>query len=746
VTCPPQSPLLPNHGQVTGGNTVDITGSGFIGATGVSFGGVPATRFTVKADDVIEAVAPPGTGTVPVSVNHGATAEVVDRYAYGADAPESTVGPSEPEAVVSSFVRSRTSEFTPVLNDLKPAIDDSIRASNATCLAAHGALVLATAAFAVTLIPVALETRVALQALRFTQLVVKNYGASGVFTNLVADWWAESMIHTALTEVSKRAVDAYFGACPNSSLLANIRALIDPSGAVLDRNGNPVSGATATILRSDSAAGPFAPVAAASAGISPAVNPETTGLDGVFHWDVASGFYEVQASAPGCTDPNPPSSPTATIGPYPVPPPQLGLTITLACANEPPPPVPTVTSLSAQTGPAAGETAATILGSGFTPSSTVTFGQTSATVTFLSPEALMVVSPPGVGLVHVVVHNQDASSATSTTDQFFYGSRPTVSALNVDSGPASGGTSVTVSGTGFIGATDVAFGGLPASSFAVLSDTEIKATTPAEPAGVAHVLVLTPAGGNAETSADQFTFVPVAQTIIFVSSPPANPLVGGTYSLAAKASSGLPVFFSATGSCTISAATVYLTGVGSCTITASQPGNASYSAAPAVSQTFSIAKTGQTIAFGSLANKTYGDPDFAVSASASSGLAVAFAASGNCTISASTVHLTSPGSCTITASQPGNASYSAAPAVSQTFSIASRLTPPARCRVPNVVGKRFAAAKLAIKRSHCRTGKVGYSYSRKRRKGIVISESRRPGRVLPANSKINLVVSRGRRR
>jgi beta-lactam-binding protein with PASTA domain len=46
----------------------------------------------------------------------------------------------------------------------------------------------------------------------------------------------------------------------------------------------------------------------------------------------------------------------------------------------------------------------------------------------------------------------------------------------------------------------------------------------------------------------------------------------------------------------------------------------------------------------------------------------------------------------------------------------------------------------------CRTGKVGYAYSRKRKKGIVISQSRRPGRVLPARSRINLIVSRGRRR
>ena len=77
----------------------------------------------------------------------------------------------------------------------------------------------------------------------------------------------------------------------------------------------------------------------------------------------------------------------------------------------------------------------------------------------------------------------------------------------------------------------------------------------------------------------------------------------------------------------------------------------------------------QTITFGPLTDKTYGDADFTVSATASSGLQVSFSASGSCTVSGSTVHLTGAGSCTITASQAGNGSYNAAPDVPRTFSI-----------------------------------------------------------------------------
>ena len=205
------------------------------------------------------------------------------------------------------------------------------------------------------------------------------------------------------------------------------------------------------------------------------------------------------------------------------------------------------------------------------------------------------------------------------------------------------------------------------------------------------------------------------------------------------ASSDLEVVFTASGNCTLGGATVHITGAGSCTVTAAQAGDSNYNAAPSVAQTFAIAKADQEITFDPLEDKAYGDPDFTVSASADSELPVSFTAKGKCTVRGPRVHLTGGGSCTLTASQPGNANYNAAEDVSQSFSIASPV-----CSVPKVIGKRLAAARLAIAQSHCSTGKVSYVSSRKTAKGRVISQSRRPGRTLPANTKIDLVVSRGR--
>src|SRR5262249_52278728 len=81
-------------------------------------------------------------------------------------------------------------------------------------------------------------------------------------------------------------------------------------------------------------------------------------------------------------------------------------------------------------------------------------------------------------------------------------------------------------------------------------------------------------------------------------------------------------------------------------------------------------KADQTISFGPLADATYGDPDFDVSASASSGLDVSFSGSGACTVTGSTVHITGAGGCTVTASQAGNDDYNAAPDAVQSFTVA----------------------------------------------------------------------------
>jgi parallel beta-helix repeat protein len=80
-------------------------------------------------------------------------------------------------------------------------------------------------------------------------------------------------------------------------------------------------------------------------------------------------------------------------------------------------------------------------------------------------------------------------------------------------------------------------------------------------------------------------------------------------------------------------------------------------------------KLSQTITFAALPDQTYGNPPFVTNATASSGLAVSFAAAGSCTVSGNVVTITTAGSCSITASQPGNDAFEPAPPVTQSFTI-----------------------------------------------------------------------------
>jgi len=108
---------------------------------------------------------------------------------------------------------------------------------------------------------------------------------------------------------------------------------------------------------------------------------------------------------------------------------------------------------------------------------------------------------------------------------------------------------------------------------------------------------------------------------------------------------------------------------GTCSITASQAGNASYLAAPNVTQSFGVQQP-QTITFNALPNEIVGTSQ-TLTATASSGLPVTLTSSTNgiCTLSGTTVTNNAVGTCTITASQAGNTSYYAATPVSQSYSV-----------------------------------------------------------------------------
>jgi PKD repeat protein len=141
------------------------------------------------------------------------------------------------------------------------------------------------------------------------------------------------------------------------------------------------------------------------------------------------------------------------------------------------------------------------------------------------------------------------------------------------------------------------------------------------------------------------------------------------------ATSGLGVTLTVSGPATISSAnTLTLSGLtGTVVLTASQAGNSLYLAAANVSQSFTVLPcpatlTGQTIDFAPISGHGLSDSPFSVSPTASSGLPVVLVVvSGPATVSGTTVTLTGTGTVTLQASQAGNATYSGAAPVTQTF-------------------------------------------------------------------------------
>jgi hypothetical protein len=65
-----------------------------------------------------------------------------------------------------------------------------------------------------------------------------------------------------------------------------------------------------------------------------------------------------------------------------------------------------------------------------------------------------------------------------------------------------------------------------------------------------------------------------------------------------------------------------------------------------------------------------------------------------------------------------------------------------RCTVPRLVGSTLHRAKQLLSRAHCSLGTVTKRKSLKRRRGRVLAQARRQGRVLPYGSRVNVTVGR----
>ncbi len=197
-------------------------------------------------------------------------------------------------------------------------------------------------------------------------------------------------------------------------------------------------------------------------------------------------------------------------------------------------PAPTVTAISPVSGSINGGTAIALTGTGFLQGATVQLGGTSATgVTVVNSNAITAITPAhAAGAVSIVVTNTDAKNGTLANGYTYTGPQsnpaPTVTAITPNSGATNGGTSVTITGTGFLSGATVKLGGTSATSVAVVNSTSITAITPAHAAGAVSVQVTnTDAQSGTLTNGFTYTAPNPAPTVTAIT-PNSGPVAGGT--------------------------------------------------------------------------------------------------------------------------------------------------------------------------------------------------------------------------
>jgi hypothetical protein len=169
--------------------------------------------------------------------------------------------------------------------------------------------------------------------------------------------------------------------------------------------------------------------------------------------------------------------------------------------------LPTVIGVSPEAGLQGGGTVVTLTGTNFYGPATVYFGSVKATVvTVVNSSTILVTSPVATGTQNVRVVTSSGESVTSTADRFQFFPPPTVTRVAPATGSMNGGTTVTISGTGFVAPAEVFFGGVPATKIVVYSGNRIGAVSPAGTPGTANVTVMTPYGTSAASTLVHFTY------------------------------------------------------------------------------------------------------------------------------------------------------------------------------------------------------------------------------------------------
>jgi len=513
---PAVTSISPESGPLAGGNLVTVMGSGFQDdepITGVEVGGTAATFIIVDDDEITVAMPAKAAGTYDIILTNAdgdSPNTSADDYTYvvmpDVESVTPSTGPSEGGTIVTitgtgftdatevHFGLTEATVFT-VEDDTEITVTSparspgtvNVRVTTAGGQSATGsdANYTYTAAPAVTGVdpsggPIAGGNTVTITGSGFTGATIVTFGDESVVPTVVDD--TEITVTAPANSVGTVdvRVTTALGTSPNTTA-DNYTYAVGPTVSGLSPSTGPAAGGTLVTISGTGFTGTVL-VDFGGTMVTPTVLSSTTLT--VISPAHAAGVVSVLVTTSNGTSPDTSAD-----------------DFTYAAAS-----TVNVTSLSPANGPVAGGTVVTITGTGFTGTVLVNFGGTTVTPTVVNSTTLTVTSPAhAAGVVDVLVTTSAGTSPNTTADDFTYGVLPVITSINPANGPTAGGTTVTITGSGFTGATAVMFGAISVTP-TVVNDTTITVIAPAQANGVVDVSVVTPVGTSANTAADNFTY------------------------------------------------------------------------------------------------------------------------------------------------------------------------------------------------------------------------------------------------
>ena len=500
--------VSPTSGSTLGGTAITITGTNFTNASSVMVGGVAATNVVAVSTMVITAVTPAGgVGAKPITVTTASgTASKANAFTYAVLTPTITsVSPPSGTTLGATAITITGTNFTGATSvKVGGVAATNIVVASATSITAI------TPANSAGAKPIVVTTPSGSTVQAITFLYVVPAPTLSSVTPATGSTLGATIITIVGTNLTGTTSVKVGGVAATNILVASatsITAKTPASAAGLKDVTVTTAGGTATKTGAFTYVTPTPTISSVTpatgstlgATIITIVGINLTGTTSVKVGGVAATNIVV-ASATSITA----KTPAGTVGAKDVTVTNTGGSATLTGAFTYVTPAPTISSVTPATGSTLGGTAITIAGTNLTGATSVTVGGIAATNIVVSASSITAKTPAGTAGAKSVAVTTAGGTATKASAFTYIVPLPTITSVSPISGPTTGGTTITITGTNLTGATMVKIGVTLATNVVVVNATSITAKTPAGTVGVKSVAVTT-AGGTA-TKSNAFTY------------------------------------------------------------------------------------------------------------------------------------------------------------------------------------------------------------------------------------------------